>query len=448
MKEKLHVGFITTVSGRWPREVPRQRLAAYGAWLQEHFPAVDWIAFEDIIDSDARIGEAIETLRRGGADLVVMLYGAFTGDDVSAAVADALNVPLILWAPREPELNGGRLLANAMVALTMNSASLYRLGHVSHPVYGGLESAEATARISTLIQAYGVFKAMRHTLIGLFGYRPTAFYNSTFDEGLIRRTFGVRIEETDLKVVFDRMAAENAADVLNDRRNVEKRFHLDPSLPDEYRDNHARLYLALKALTAEQGYDYSILKCWPEMGNLKTTPCAVMGRLADEGTHIVCEGDMDAALALIAQNLITGEPNFITDMIDINEAENYLTFWHCGNAAPSLHEPTFDTVMGDHPLAGQGTAFRTTLKSGPVTISRLCNINGVYKLLLIRGTARATELYTPGCMVNVTVNTPVKDVLYGIIAHGIPHHYSIVWEDVADVMRQFAAILGLEVIEY
>ena len=113
----------------------------------------------------ARIGEAIETLRRGGADLVVMLYGAFTGDDVSAAVADALNVPLILWAPREPELNGGRLLANAMVALTMNSASLYRLGHVSHPVYGGLESAEATARISTLIQAYGVIKAMRHTLI-------------------------------------------------------------------------------------------------------------------------------------------------------------------------------------------------------------------------------------------------------------------------------------------
>ena len=69
-------------------------------------------------------------------------------------------------------------------------------------------------------------------------------------------------------------------------------------------------------------------------------------------------------------------------------------------------------------------------------------------LLLIRGTARATDLYTPGCMVNVTVHTPVKEILYGILAHGIPHHYSIVWEDVADVLRQFAAILHIEVIEY
>ena len=146
--------------------------------------------------------------------------------------------------------------------------------------------------------------------------------------------------------------------------------------------------------------------------------------------------------------VITGKPNFITDMIDINEAENYLTFWHCGNAAPSLHAPDGGCVLGDHPLAGQGTAFRTTLKSGPVTISRLCNIDGVYKLLLICGTAHATELYTPGCMVNVTVHTPVKEILYGILAHGVPHHYSIVWEDAADVLRQFAAILHIEVIEY
>lgn len=448
MKEPLNVGFITTVSGRWPREVPRERLETYGSWLQGHLPQVNLIAFDTIIDSTERIDEAVAALRRGGADLVILLYGAFTGDDVCTAVADALHVPLILWAPREPELHGGRLLSNGMVALTMNSASLHRLGHVSYPVYGGLEDEEATARILTIVEAYRVVKALQHTLIGLFGYRPTAFYNSAFDEGLIRRTFGVRIEETDLKVVFDRMAAENAADVLRERTRVEKMFRMDPALPDEYRDNHARLYLALKALTAEQGYDYSILKCWPEMGNLKTTPCAVMGRLADEGTNIVCEGDMDAALALAVQNIITGKPNFITDMIDINEAENYLTFWHCGNAAPSLHAPDGGCVLGDHPLAGQGTAFRTTLKSGPVTISRLCNIDGAYKLLLIRGTARATELYTPGCMVNVTVHTPVKEILYGILAHGIPHHYSIVWEDAADVLRQFAAILHIEVIEY
>ena len=33
--EHLKVGFITTVSGRWPRELPIARNAEYGAWLRE-----------------------------------------------------------------------------------------------------------------------------------------------------------------------------------------------------------------------------------------------------------------------------------------------------------------------------------------------------------------------------------------------------------------------------
>ena len=43
----------------------------------------------------------------------------------------------------------------------------------------------------------------------------------------------------------------------------------------------------------------------------------VLGRLADDGVHIGCEGDVDAELAQIAENYLTGLPTFITDMINI-----------------------------------------------------------------------------------------------------------------------------------
>ncbi|MEG0941985.1 MAG: fucose isomerase [Angelakisella sp.] len=448
MKNKLNVGFITTVSGRWPRELPNKRLKEYGEWLSATLPEVNLIKFDSIIDSGERIEMAIDSLKKQDVDLVVILYGAFTGDDVCTAIADRLHVPMIMWAPHEPELGGGRLLANALVALTMNSASLHRLGHKSYPIYGDKEEAEVESRIKSLVTAYSVIKSMKQTLFGLFGYRPTAFYNCAFDEGLIRRTFGIRIEETDLKVVFDRMAELEAELVLTDRDFVKKTFHLLETLPELHYDNHTRLYLSLKELMAKQGYDFATIKCWPEMGDLRTTPCAVLGRLADDGVHIGCEGDVDAALAMVAQNYITGKPTFITDLIDINEESNYMTFWHCGNAAPSLHNTQYDTVMGNHPLAGQGTAFHTTLKEGPVTVARFCNIGGVYKLLLIRGTAIKTDLYTPGSMVNIQTNTPVKEIIYGMIERGVPHHYSIVWEDVADIMITIAKILGIEVIAY
>ena len=203
----------------------------------------------------------------------------------------------------------------------------------------------------------------------------------------------------------------------------------------------------LKQLMQEQNYAYGVIKCWPEMGNLNSVPCAVLGRLADEGYAIACEGDVDVSLAMAFQNALTGKANFITDLIDINDQENYLTFWHCGNAAPSLHQCNCGVKLCDHPLYNKGSAFRAVLKEGPVTVSRFCNVDGKYKLFLLKGTAIPTTMYTPGCMVNVKVDVPVRDVTGGIIREAVPHHYSIVWEDVADDMRLIASILGIEVIQ-
>ncbi|MBQ3105236.1 MAG: fucose isomerase, partial [Lachnospiraceae bacterium] len=218
-------------------------------------------------------------------------------------------------------------------------------------------------------------------------------------------------------------------------------------LPSGHLENHARLYLVLKQLMGEQGYDYAAIKCWPEMGNLHTTPCAVLGRLADDGIQISCEGDIDAGLAAVVQNLLTDQPTFITDLINIDEAENTVTFWHCGNAAPSLHCGEDGVKMCNHPLAGQGTAFWCALKEGPVTAARLTNFGGTYKLFILRGVAVPTVRNTRGSMVNVRVNTPVLELIKRIADNGMSHHYSLVWQDVADTMIRMAELLGVEVVE-
>jgi len=104
--------------------------------------------------------------------------------------------------------------------------------------------------------------------------------------------------------------------------------------------------------------------------------------------------------------------------------------------------------MGDHPLAGQGTALLGTLKPGKVTVARLCNMNGVYKLFVVKGEAVPTKYALKGAMVNVRLDMPVRDFIYKIIEKGIPHHYSVVWDDVADDMIRIAKVLGIEVFEF
>jgi L-fucose isomerase-like protein len=444
---KLNIGFLTTYSGRWPKEVPEKRNREYAEWLKAHFPQQNIIPAEEMGSSHEAIGRIIASFAENKVDVVIMLYGAFTGDDVSFSLSEMLRVPLILWAPyEEPFRKEERLFANALCSMTMNSAALRRTGTVCHTVYGSLGDERAEKKVSGVIMAYQTIKSMRYATLGLLGYRPTAFYNCAFDEGLIRKTFGVKIEETDLKVVFDKMQELPADEVRKDMEKVSGAYDVS-KLPENHLENHAKLYLALKEVMKNQNYDFGTIKCWPEMGNLHTTPCAVLGRLADDGINIGCEGDVDAELTQMTEHFLTGKPTFITDMINIDEQENIITFWHCGNPAPSLFNPAYGSEIRNHPLAGQGTAFYGSLKPGKVTVARFCNIGGQYKLFLLSGEAVARERNTKGAMAFVRVEKPVRGITEQIISEGVPHHYSIVWEDVAGEMKLIASLLNIPVIE-
>lgn len=445
--KKLSLGFAVTLSGRWPRELPEKRFKEYGEWAEKNIPDAEVHRFERLVCNKDDMNDCIAYFKQNGVDAMMLVYGAFTGDDICCEMADEVKRPIILWAPREESwVRQDRLYANALCSAAMNGASLMRIGAKHHVVFGNKEEDRVKKEINDIVSTYAVQKSLQGFTFGLFGYRPTAFYNCSFDEVTIRRTFGINFEETDLKVVFDLMAQLPFTEVEQEMKRVSDTWDIS-ALPDGHLENHARLYLALKQLYPQQGYNYAAIKCWPEMGNLHTTPCAVLGRLADEGIHIGCEGDVDAGIAAIVQNMLTGEPTFITDLINIDEAENTVTFWHCGNAAPSLHDEKDGVTMCNHPLLGQGSAYWCALKPGPVTAARFTNINGQYHLFVMRGEAVPTVRNTRGAMVNVKVKAPVLELVNTIAKSGMSHHYSVVWQDVADKMIRLAELLGIEVVE-
>lgn len=98
-------------------------------------------------------------------------------------------------------------------------------------------------------------------------------------------------------------------------------------------------------------------------------------------------------------------------------------------------------------LAGQGTAFWCSLKSGPVAAARFANVDGSYKLFLLTGEAVPTVRNTRGSMVKVKIETPVLELVNKIADNGMSHHYSLVWQDQADQLCMVAKLLGIPVIE-
>ena len=41
----------------------------------------------------------------------------------------------------------------------------------------------------------------------------------------------------------------------------------------------------------------------------------------------------------------------------------------------------------------------------------------------------------------------MREIIEQIIEEGVPHHYSLVWADVADELKEICGLLGIQVIE-
>jgi L-fucose isomerase-like protein len=445
-KRELNVGFVTTVGARWPKELPKQRHADQSKWIAERYPEVNVVPADDLTVSAEDIDAAAKKFRSAEVDVLFIVIGAFGGDINAVALAEKLDVPILLWALPDPPFDGGRLMSNALVAATMNCAALKRMDYSVQFVYGAETDSRVRGEVDLFVRGHAALKKMRTTFLGLLGYRPTGFYSSTFDEMLIRKTFGLRMEAYDLSVLFNRAGQADADKVAADRAALESSISIG-DVPEEHLDNHSRLYLAFKDIIAEQGLGAITLKCWPEMGDMRYTPCGVMSRLADEGFLIGCEGDVDATLSMLLAHYLTGTTPFMCDLINVDEEANSALFWHCGQAAGHLHDKSSPKEMLDHSLAGQGTVIEGTLKPGRVTVSLVVRIGGAYKLFFVTGEAVKTEKELRGVMSRVVLDKPVIDAVYAIANAGVPHHYSVVWADIGAELKYVAGLLGIETIE-
>ena len=152
---QLTIGFITTCSGRWPREIPEQRNKEYGDWLEAQMPESKVVRAPELGSGSESVEAAVKEFKRQEVDVIVLVYGAFTGDDVASYLAEMLQKPIILWAPYEvPFEREDRLYSNALCSMTMNAAALRRLGVSCHTVYGSREEDLSLIHISEPTRPY------------------------------------------------------------------------------------------------------------------------------------------------------------------------------------------------------------------------------------------------------------------------------------------------------
>ncbi len=391
-----------------------------------------------------------------------LLLGTMTfGDELAGArIAEEFKgYPVAVFGTKEPEiLPGGFRRSDSFCGTLSLTSALYRR---SIPfIFLGLffpeedqfkKSVENFARVTAIISKfYGA-------RIGLIGPRPERFETVTFNEALLAKRFKQRVVHESLFKVI-----EEARLLKDDDPQVVKIIEDMKSLVDTSKVSKesllkmAKFEVVLRKIVSQSSLSGMGIRCWTEIQRYYgISPCFVMGRLTQSGIMCSCEVDIYGALTMLIQyyaSLGTTPPHFIDWTIQHPKDPNTFLAWHCGNAPPSLAciecTPTilYHSIM--YKDVGESSSYGTTefrLKPGVVTISRLVEYDGEFKMLITKGEALEEDTRFRGSWVWVRVEN--LDKLYRtLVEEGFVHHASMIHGDYAEPIRDACKILGIKTI--
>ena len=72
----LNVGFVTTLSGRWPRERPQTLHADYSEWARRELTGAEVAVYPEIVTNTAEAAACAAWLRARQVDVVLLVIGA------------------------------------------------------------------------------------------------------------------------------------------------------------------------------------------------------------------------------------------------------------------------------------------------------------------------------------------------------------------------------------
>lgn len=400
---------------------------------------------EGLLYDDGDVEKIARKFTEAGVDGLFLPHCNFGTEYVCARLAKTLNLPVLLWGPRDerPDENG--------VRLRDSQCGLFATGKVfrrfripfTYLTNCRLTDAEFANGIRNFLAVCNVVKVFRSTRILQIGPRPFDFWSTMCNEGELLEQFNIQLSP----VPIPELTAEMKK-VKEEGTEVEKvvaycKASMCIKIKEEELENVAALKVAMKNLAAKYGCNAIAIQCWNALqGEIGIMPCAANSLLNEEGIPVVCETDIHGAItAVLAEAAGMDEcRTFFADWtVRHPDNENGELLQHCGPWPLSVakEKPTIGYPLAfDHPGAVEAEA-----KHGEMTLCRFDGDNGEYSLLL--GNAKGVEgPYTKGTYVWVEVEN-LKRLENKLVCGPYIHHCVGIHKDVVPVLYEACKYIGV-----
>lgn len=401
--------------------------------------SVDYIVYSSMVIEENEAKEAGTYFLAHNVDALVVVSATFHLGSLALIINNIVKKPLLLQGYNELPYDGGKIRLNAVCGVNLNASNLYKAGVKDFVVYVGDRMDE------DWIKAIKMKVAIENGHIGLVGYHAEGFYNVGVDELHLYKELGVLISHYELSDFFSGDASKE--DIEKERKNLLSIFDCH-KLNDFQIEQVSKLIVNAEAFMKEKALDVVAIRCWPEFAkNYGVSPCAMMSVLQSRGILLACEGDIEAAISMLAVKAAGETTPFMADLSQVNYAENYALLWHDGVAPCSLWDHRSIRSLETYFAGGKGVTADFVLKSGDISILRIDTARGKTRLYYEEGTAIDMNKDLSGTYAKVIFARHVKDVVDTVAYSGVAHHVIMGYVQYKKAVTYLARIKGWELID-
>ena len=440
----IRIGFVPIARPTFDVDLARELTAQFYTEIQAAGYSV--IGSQDLVMDGEAIDARIAELAAAEIHMILMLQSSFADSTMVLQLAQAVDAPLLMWALPEAQV-GGRLRINSFCGINLAGHGLRRAGLRYDYIYAPPDDPAAHAKLQTFAVAARVKSQLAGTRIGRLGENPAGFDTCLVNHQALISQLGIEVAQFELESFFQRTRQADSAKVRKVADGLSTRLAGYAEMDQSATNLTLGAYVALDELVREERLSGLAVRCWPEFfTDLGCSACGAMSLLSDALTPSSCEADVNGAITQLILQWISGEPAFGCDLVAFDIEANEATLWHCGLAPLSMADPDVEPEATVHSNRQKPLLLQFSLKPGRVTIARLSEATGEFRLVIGAGEMRKAPSAFTGTSGRIRFDSGAAAVMETIMREGLEHHVSITYGDHQEVLESLARILDLSVL--
>ncbi len=440
----IRIGFVPIARPTFDLELARQLTARLRAALE--CAGYQLLGSGELVMDGPAIAARIAELKDARLDMILLAQASFADSTMALELAKSLPAPLLMWAFPEEQV-GGRLRVNSFCGINLAAHGLRRAGLAYDTVYAPPDNAQGLSKLGDFAVAARVKRRLNGTRIGRLGQNPDGFDTCLVNHEALRLRLGVEIAQYELSPFFQRVRQTEPADRRAVAESLSSQLAGFADVDKKARDSTLGTYLALGALAREDNLSGLALRCWPEFfTDLGCSACGAMSLMSDEMTPCSCEADVNGTITQLILGWISGEPTFGSDLVAFDAESDEATLWHCGLAPLSMADPDAQPEATIHSNRRMPLLMQFPLKPGRVTIARLSEATGEFRLVIGGGEMLKAPPAFTGTSGRIRFDSGAAAVMETLLREGLEHHISLTYGAHQAVLESLARMLGMSVL--